>query len=152
MVELLVTIGLLLLGYYAGSSAERRHYKRIQTRERASMGLMALPLKHPPQLDEATDPVLVSGSVVISVDYFKAFVAGLRNLFGGRVRTYESLLDRARREAVLRMKDNARQCGCDLIVCVRLETAPIAGAPGSSMGVEVVAYGTGVRQSLSQPA
>ncbi|MFT6733724.1 MAG: hypothetical protein ACJAS9_001914 [Polaribacter sp.] len=39
------------------------------------------------------------------MDYFKRFLAGLRNIFGGRVVTYESLVDRARREAILRMKE-----------------------------------------------
>jgi uncharacterized protein YbjQ (UPF0145 family) len=47
----------------------------------------------------------VSGSVVVSVDYFKRFLAGLRTLVGGRVTSYETLLDRARREAILRCKE-----------------------------------------------
>ena len=41
---------------------------------------------------------------MVSVDYFKRFLAGLRMIFGGRVSSYESLLDRARREALLRMR------------------------------------------------
>ena len=44
--------------------------------------------------------VLVAGSVVISEDYFKRIVSSLQSLFGGRLRSYESLVDRARREAV----------------------------------------------------
>ncbi|MCI5128213.1 MAG: hypothetical protein D3907_06860, partial [Candidatus Electrothrix sp. AUS3] len=33
--------------------------------------------------------------------YFKRIVAGLRNIFGGNVQSYETLVDRARREAVI---------------------------------------------------
>ena len=54
---------------------------------------------------------LVNGSTVVSNDYFKRLLAILRNIFGGRVKAYESLLDRARREAVLRMKDEAHSSG-----------------------------------------
>ena len=39
-------------------------------------------------------PAWCMGNVVVSVDYFKRFVAHLRMIFGGRVHTYESLLDR----------------------------------------------------------
>ena len=87
---------------------------------------------------------LVSGSVVISIDYFKQFVAGLRNLFGGRVTAYESLLERARREAILRMKEQARDLGADSVWNVRLETAAISqGAQRQQVGsMEVMAYGT----------
>ena len=38
---------------------------------------------------------------------FKRFLANLRRLIGGRVKSYESILDRARREALLRMKTEA---------------------------------------------
>ena len=62
---------------------------------------------------------LVTGSVVISVDYFKRFVSFLRDIFGGRVGAYESLIDRARREAILRMKENAK--GADIILNLKLK-------------------------------
>ena len=47
---------------------------------------------------------LVQGSAVISIDYFKRMLAALRNIVGGEVKSYETLVDRARREATLRMK------------------------------------------------
>ena len=56
-------------------------------------------------------PSMVTGNVVISVDYFKTVVAGLRNLVGGNVNTYETLLDRARREALLRLQQQALELG-----------------------------------------
>jgi uncharacterized protein YbjQ (UPF0145 family) len=86
---------------------------------------------------------LVAGSAVISDDYFKNVVAGLYSFFGGRVRTYESLVDRARRESVLRMKAEARRHGARMIVNVKFQTFAIGGRSQNSVkGVEVLAYGT----------
>ena len=88
---------------------------------------------------------LVMGSVVVSVDYFKRFVAHLRMIFGGRVHTYESLLDRGRREAILRMQERAREQGASMIFNMRFETSSISKGGGQSVGsVEVLAYGTAV--------
>jgi uncharacterized protein YbjQ (UPF0145 family) len=94
---------------------------------------------------------LVTGNVVISVDYFKRFLAGLRGIIGGRVKTYETLLDRSRREAVLRLKESAKRDGYKAVVNVRLETSRLAsgGRDGKrTAGVEVLAFGTGL--ALSQ--
>jgi uncharacterized protein YbjQ (UPF0145 family) len=67
---------------------------------------------------------------------------------GGRVTTYESLLERARREAILRMKADARQKGLNTIVNVKLETASITKGSKNQVGaVEVYAYGTGLSSS-----
>tara|TARA_Y100001934_G_C12303925_1_gene751413 strand:- start:612 stop:893 length:282 start_codon:yes stop_codon:yes gene_type:complete len=88
------------------------------------------------------------GSVVISLDYFKRFLAGLRSLVGGRVGSYESLLDRARRESLLRMKEVAIKGGYDAVINVRFETSRLAssGQNGSgTAGVELMAYGTAIK-------
>jgi uncharacterized protein YbjQ (UPF0145 family) len=85
--------------------------------------------------------------VVVSLDYFKRFLAGLRQIFGGRVRSYESLVDRGRREAILRMKDQARSA--DIIVNLRLETSIVGSTTRSGKRrigcIEVLAYGTAVK-------
>ena len=87
--------------------------------------------------------MFVQGNVVISVDYFKRLSAGLRSLLGGRVGAYESLVDRARREAILRMKRNAQEQGANHIFNVKLETSSITkGGRGQIGAVEMFAYGT----------
>ena len=61
--------------------------------------------------------------------------------------SYESLLDRGRREAVLRMKDQARRAGAGSVFNVKLETVSIFKGRENSVGsVEVLAYGTALRQ------
>jgi len=143
MESLLIFFVLMALGYTAGTFAEKRHYRSIHAREQALLRLPAITTRtshYPDAQIESAD--LVLGSAVISVDFFKQFVAALRKIFGGTVRSYETLLDRARREAVLRMKEVAGDAV--VIVNVRIEAAPIGkkARKGNVSCVEAVAYGT----------
>ena len=69
---------------------------------------------------------LFDGSVVISSDYFKAFISKLRLILGGRMREFEPLLDRARREAILRMKEKAVFWGAKRIINLRIECSSVS--------------------------
>ncbi|GBE04958.1 MAG TPA: heavy metal-binding domain-containing protein [Nitrospirae bacterium] len=146
MEQLIIFIALIVLGYTAGTIAERNHYKSIKTREHKLLSLPACTIKNALYNDAQVDKAhLVSGSVVVSVDYFKRFLAGLRNLLGGELVSYETLLDRARREAVLRMKEAAK--GADIIISLRIETSSIGQSANrrQSLGsIEAIAYGTAV--------
>lgn len=136
---------LLVVGYVVGRTLEVRHYASIKARERELLSVVALNMRYAPEGVHVTGMQVVSGSVVVSSDYFKTFVAGFRNLVGGRFRGYESLLERARREALLRMKQQARAQGCKLVIGVRFQTAKLAGTQTPS--VVVMAYGTAIRQA-----
>ncbi len=138
--DLALFLLLLAIGYVAGHAIEQRHYASIRRRERRYRDVLAFPMRFAPDSVTAQQAFLVHGTVVVSADYFKTFVAGLRNLFGGRFRSYETLLERARREAVLRLKQDARARGARLVVCVRFETTTIAS--GWAPAIEVLAYGT----------
>jgi len=145
--DLLLFLLLTGVGYTAGSIAERRHYRSIARREAELLLLPAVTFKTPYPSETLRGGVMVMGSAVVSIDYFKRLLAILRNLFGGRVASYETLVDRARREAILRMKEAARGKGCDLVVNLRLETSAIGQSANSkkSVGcVEVLAYGTAI--------
>ncbi len=132
------------VGYVAGRFAEQRHYRSIRARERELADVLVFASRFP-TLPHADKHVLVAGSVVISEDYFKRIVSGLQSLFGGRLKSYESLVDRARREAVLRMKQEARARGARMIFNVKFQTFSIPGNRQNSSGaVEVLAYGTGL--------
>jgi uncharacterized protein YbjQ (UPF0145 family) len=147
MADLVILATLLAFGYLFGRIAEKRHYKSIIKRETQYRHIVAISSRIPPQDSfsaQSSDAcVLVSGSVVISVDYFKRFLASLRTLIGGRVVSYESLLDRARREAILRMKKSADVHGANKVFNIKLETASISkSAKGKIGSIEVLAYGT----------
>jgi uncharacterized protein YbjQ (UPF0145 family) len=133
-------LALLVVGYGAGRWQERRHYRSIRLREQTLRHVVALNTRYVPEGVQATGARLVSGSVVISSDYFKTFVAGFRAFFGGRFRGYETLLERARREALLRLKQEAHNAGATLVIGVRFESTTVAGS--STPSVEVMAFGT----------
>lgn len=143
MLELITFLLLLALGYGFGRYAESQHFRSIRKRELQLQNIPAIATKLPHPDLQPSETRLVAGSVVISIDYFKHFLAGLRNIVGGRVTAYETLLDRARREAVLRMKEEARDLGASLVFNVKLETSSIYRGNRNSIGsVEVLAYGT----------
>ncbi len=145
-IDLIVFLTLLVAGYLVGSFIERRHYQSIQKREHELIHQATVPSEVIPTGQYETLGLAI-GTVVISVDYFKRFLAGLRNLFGGRVGAYETLIDRARREAVLRMKESYPQA--DMFLHVRVETSAVGSQHLARRGVaclEVCAYGTAVRK------
>jgi uncharacterized protein YbjQ (UPF0145 family) len=149
MIDILIFLSLLALGYGFGQYAEKKHYRSIIEREQTLNALPAIAYRIPPN-DPFYDHQLVLGSVVISVDYFKRFLAALRHLFGGRVTSYESLLDRARREALLRMKEQAKSLGAKLVFNVKYETASISKGRKNAIGsVEILAYGTALIPPVS---
>ncbi|MHC4402569.1 MAG: YbjQ family protein [Planctomycetota bacterium] len=136
----------LFLGFVVGKAMERAHFRRLDDWEQRLSGIMMSDIKQLPANWQASNPVLVVGEAVIATDYFKVVVATLRNLFGGRVRGYETLMERARREAIVRMLREAQQVGANVVWNVRLETATIQGKQqGKSAGVEVMAYGTAMQ-------
>lgn len=138
----------LLVAYFIGSTIERRHFANIRKREEAIHGFPVVSFDTMPEDWNASSSTLVTGSIVISLDYFKRVIAGLRGLIGGRIKTYEPLLERARREALLRMTESAREQGFDAIFNVRLETSRLANARRDgkgTAGVEMLAFGTAVK-------
>ena len=136
---------LLLLTYFIGRHLESNHYKSIREREAATKDMVAINFPRFPFDVEIERAGMVMGSVVVSHDHFKRFLAQLRIIVGGRIKSYEPLLDRARREAVLRMKEQALARGHNTVVNIRLETSRLAnsrrGGKGTA-GVEMLAYGT----------
>ncbi len=142
MFDLIIFGVMLLLGFVFGQIAEKRHFRSIIQREQEMRDILCFTERTFPD-PGPVDAALVSGSVVVSVDFFKRFVANLRNFIGGRVSAYESLLERARREALLRMKAEARARGATSVWNIRLETASIYKDAAQGIGaVEVIAYGT----------
>lgn len=143
---LIVFSVLLIIGLYFGSRAEREHLRSLQQREQAVQHLGISVAGGKATFPQAQQAQLFTGSVVISSDFFKTFIAGLINLIGGEISDYERLLDRARREAMVRMEEAALAWGAEQVVNVRLQTAELSGNSGKGIvAVEVIAYGTGLR-------
>jgi uncharacterized protein YbjQ (UPF0145 family) len=149
IIQILIPVFMILIGFGVGKYIERRHYRRLAVQEQQYKDIMITNLKTIPKELQDTEPFLVMGSAVIATDYFKVFVAGLRGLFGGEMKSYVTLMERARRQAVLRMLAQADQQGAGVIWNVRYETMTTGGQqdrhnkkPG---GVEVLVYGTALK-------
>ncbi|MDH3975319.1 MAG: YbjQ family protein [Deltaproteobacteria bacterium] len=145
MFELIVFLILTAAGYIMGTLAEKKHYKSIEAREKKFIKMAAVNFKTLPS-GEIKASRFALGNVVVSIDYFKRILAGLRNIFGGSVASYETLVDRARREAILRMKESVP--GADMIINVRIETSTIgknANRRKQIGSVEALAYGTAIK-------
>jgi uncharacterized protein YbjQ (UPF0145 family) len=143
--QLGLPLALVTLGWFAGATTERRHYLDIKAREQKFLNQPALSSKqYDPEL-RVREAEMACGSVVVSIDHFKRFMSALRMLFGGEIQSYASLIDRARREAILRMKESAPDA--DAYLNMRLQTSSISSSTGrEAIGtVEVLAYATAVK-------
>jgi uncharacterized protein YbjQ (UPF0145 family) len=137
---------LLLVGFFAGSHIEKKHLEDLHDREYRTRQLKIVNIGAKTPIPEADRAKLFVGSVVVSSDFFKTFVASWINFFGGRISVFETLMERGRREALLRMKEDAIKWGASQVVNVRLETAEIGGHRRNGIvAVEIIAYGTGVQ-------
>ena len=142
LIQLGIFAALLMLGFLAGSRSEKRHYAAIRKREETLRHILLVPVRRAPTRSPCRAQ-LVCGSVVIGMDYFKMTVAAFVNILGGRINAYETLVERARREAILRMKENAAALGGSYIFNVKFSTTNLRGQNNQQSGcVEVVAYGT----------
>ena len=83
---------------------------------------------------------LVRGAVVQSKNFGKDFMAGMKTLVGGEIRSYTEMLNEARAIATKRMVDEAENLGADAVVNVRYGSSAIMQG-----AAEIVAYGTAVK-------
>lgn len=137
MIDLLIEIGipvfLLLLGLIVGTVTERRHFKRLAEREALLRHILVTDLRNFPARDPArTETQMFVAEAVIATDYLKTFLASLKNIIGGELRSLESLVVRARKEAMLRMLEQAHQAGFDAVCNLRVDTADISGTKTSA--------------------
>ena len=146
LVQIIFALIPVLVCFLIGKGIEMHHFKRLTEREQQLSGIIVTNLKTVPLQYENAQPILVMGSAVIATDYFKVFAAKLRMLFGGEMKSYVTLMERARREAMVRLLEQAAGQGASAVWNIRYETSTTHGQqrkkPG---GVEVLAYGTALK-------
>ena len=140
MEQLIIVLVLIAIGYTFGKLAENRHIKKLNQREAKNGTFLITQLKcFPAHESGSKSPQIVLAETVVASDYFKSFLAGLRRLFGGEIRSFHSLLDRARRETTQRLVEQARAQGYNAICNLRLQTADVGGSSASKKGAAMVA-------------
>ena len=138
MIKSLIWLVLVTTGWYFGARAERGHLKSLMADEQKYQHIQVSSERFY-ESKGINESILVVGSVVIAQDKFKQVVAAMLSLFGKNLTVYETLLDRARREVVLRAKRQANDAGCHALYGFRFEMTEVQG------GVEILAYGVAVK-------
>lgn len=143
--ELLLYLGLFLallaVGFFAGGYMERRHFRMLDEREADLHGMLVTQVRtFPGGVDpDGLPPRALMAESVIATDYLKTFVSGIRKVFGGELGAYHSLLERARREALTKILEEARELGYDGVCNLRYVTADIGGAMNTQKTAVAVA-------------
>ncbi len=84
---------------------------------------------------------IVTGEAIIGANIFKDFMAGIRDIVGGRSGSYENALRTAREDALREMASQARSRGADAVLGVDLDYEVLGSSNGMLM---VSATGTAV--------
>ncbi|OEY94100.1 metal-binding protein [Acinetobacter proteolyticus] len=136
--QIVLFLILFSVGWGFGRHIEQKHLRELDQKEKQ---LAHIRIDTNRFVKTSAHGHMVSSNVVISHDYFKYVLATIRNFFGGRLVSYESVVERARREAVIRLKQEAHAMGANQIMGVRLSTTELGMQGGM---VEVFAYGTAI--------
>jgi len=75
---------------------------------------------------------LVTGTAILGANIFKDFLAGIRDIVGGRSAAYEKELGKAKDIALMEMKKQAKDLGANAIIGVDLDYETI-GTGGTNM-------------------
>lgn len=133
-------VALLLIGFIFGTVAQRNHLADLEQREAELGGVMLTTLPHA----DGGRGELVTGSTVVAYDFFRRIAVTLRKLIGGRFQMHENMMMRARREAILRMAEDAQGRGAVAVHNIRLISSNLGDSGTAMGGCEVLAYGTAV--------
>ena len=146
---LLFGIGLPILFIVLSISYEKKMLKQIEKDEAELAHIKVLEVKKVPQkyIDNGCNLEMVCGSVAVAGNYLRNIFAGLRNVFGGEIKSYHLLLNMARRFAMIRMKREAEKLHANCIINIKYSTANIMFSntqQGNGTAIEVLVYGTAV--------
>lgn len=139
ILKVLIFVVLFCIGWGFGRHTEQKHLRELEEQERR---LAHIRVDNNRFKTSTQTGQMISSNVVISHDYFKYVIANIQNFFGGRLTSYESVVERARREALVRLKQEAENMGATHIMGLRLSTTELGMQGGM---VEVFAYGTAIQ-------
>ena len=85
---------------------------------------------------------LVTGETIIGANFIKDFFAGIRDIVGGRSKSYEKVLQEGKETSVREMMQRAQEVGANAIVGIDIDYETVG--QGGSM-LMVACSGTAVR-------
>lgn len=83
---------------------------------------------------------LVKGQIVQSKNFGRDFMAGMKTIVGGEIKSYTEMIASARQIATKRMVEEAKELGADAVINVRYGSSTVM-----SGAAEMIAYGTAVK-------
>jgi uncharacterized protein YbjQ (UPF0145 family) len=84
---------------------------------------------------------VVIGNAIFGGNIFRDIFASVRDVVGGRTRSYEKVLQDAMLEALVGMAESAARAGANAVIDVQLDTESMAGSKTNGM---LVASATGM--------
>ncbi len=142
--EIVIFVLLLLTGLIAGRHFEKKHLNSLNEAE-SELGYFCITNGRNPvgPVDASCCSCIVEGQVVIANDYLKSFLSHFRMIFGGEMKSYDRLMMRARREAIVRMMRDAERMGYNAVCNIRMDFSSIvSGSMNKAPAVEVLVTGT----------
>lgn len=132
--------------FLIGSQIQKHHLSSLDRREALYKHIEVSNLKTVPEcyLEKGCTVELVTGSVVMSIDTFRAMLISIRQMFGGSLSAYETIASIARREVLVRMQEEALGLNATAIINVRFGTSNLDGQAAQQQGgkLEFFCYGT----------
>lgn len=96
------------------------------------------------EIEEYIEPLSVS--IVIGMNFFKDFLSGFRDVFGGKSNTYSKSLEKINQQAIYELKKRAHYLKANYVIGLTIENDEIA-AQGKSM-LMVTAMGTAIKVAV----
>ena len=84
---------------------------------------------------------IVFGETIIGANIIKDFLAGIRDIIGGRSGAYEKVMMEARETSLREMQERAAQMGANAIIGIKVDYETLGAGNGMMM---VVSSGTAV--------
>ncbi|WP_457618324.1 heavy metal-binding domain-containing protein [Lutibacter sp.] len=85
---------------------------------------------------------IVTGETIIGANIFKDFFAGVRDIVGGRSKSYEKVLREAKEIALREMKEEAEKIGASAVIGIDLDYETVGSKGGMLM---VTVSGTAIK-------
>jgi uncharacterized protein YbjQ (UPF0145 family) len=85
---------------------------------------------------------VINAQSIVGANMFKDIFAGLRDLVGGRSKTYERVIEEAKEDALREITQRAQAMGANAIVGIDLDFETVGASASMLM---VIATGTAVR-------
>ncbi|WP_353930461.1 YbjQ family protein [Okeanomitos corallinicola TIOX110] len=87
---------------------------------------------------------IVTAEVVYGSNFLRDFLAGIRDIVGGRTGSYERLFEQGQKKALEELEKRAQQLGADAVIGIEIDTGTI-NVDQSGVLLLITATGTAVR-------